>query len=105
MPGQHLRGTEVTPEATIYVERVGADIAIVRRHGTSARRLAFHGSDGRVRYFLVQTGQQWSSAAGALKMQRSPTHIAAVKSVSYNAYALLHRGETMELNTMSAGNS
>lgn len=64
MPGQHLRGVEVTPEATVFVERVGADIAIVRRHGTSARRLAFHGSDGRTRYFLVQTGQQWSSAAG-----------------------------------------
>lgn len=65
MPGQHLRNVEVTPEATVFVERVGADIAIVRRHGTSARRLAFHGSDGHTRYFLVQTGQQWSSAAGA----------------------------------------
>jgi transformation/transcription domain-associated protein len=33
--------------------RFGADVAIVRRHGTSHRRLAFLGSDGKTRFFLV----------------------------------------------------
>ena len=33
--------------------RFGADVAVVRRHGTSHRRLAFVGSDGKTRFFLV----------------------------------------------------
>ena len=33
--------------------RLGADVVIVRRHGTSHRRLAFLGSDGKTRFFLV----------------------------------------------------
>ena len=63
MPGQHIRGGEIAAEATVHLERVGCDVAVVRRHGASARRLALYGSDGRVYHFLVQTGQQWSTAA------------------------------------------
>ena len=37
MPGQHLRGTEVTAEALVHLDRVGCDVAVVRRHGASAR--------------------------------------------------------------------
>ena len=35
------------------LQRLGADVVIVRRHGTSHRRLAFLGSDGKTRFFLV----------------------------------------------------
>lgn len=63
MPGQHARGGELSADSTVHLERVGCDVAVVRRHGASARRLALYGSDGRTRHFLVQTGQQWSTAA------------------------------------------
>ena len=36
----------------------------VRRHGTSFRRLALLGSDGKQRHFIVQTGQHYSAAVG-----------------------------------------
>lgn len=37
------------------LDRVGADIPIVRRHGSSFRRLTLIGSDGSQRHFIVQT--------------------------------------------------
>ena len=37
MPGQHLKGIEVTPDALVHLDRVGCDVAVVRRHGASAR--------------------------------------------------------------------
>lgn len=65
MPGQYLAGGEVAPDAVVYLERIGANVAIVRRHASSVRRVEFIGSDGRSRFFLVQSGQQWSNAHGA----------------------------------------
>lgn len=40
--------------------------AQVRRHGTSFRRLALLGSDGKQRFFIVQTGQHYNMAVGEL---------------------------------------
>lgn len=37
------------------LDRVGPDIPIVRRHGSSFRRLTLIGSDGSQRHFIVQT--------------------------------------------------
>lgn len=65
MPGQYLAGGEVAQDAVVYLERIGANVAIVRRHATSVRRVELIGSDGKSRFFLVQSGQQWSNAHGA----------------------------------------
>jgi hypothetical protein len=78
MPGQHLAGAEIAPEALVYLERVGANVGIVRRHATSYRRLAFHGSDGKVVHFLVQTGQHWSNTSGA---RRAPPDCSMMVSI------------------------
>jgi hypothetical protein len=64
MPGQYLGTAEVAPDAVVYLERFGANVGIVRRHATSYRRLAMNGSNGKTLYFLVQTGQHWSTTAG-----------------------------------------
>eukprot|EP00958_Prasinococcus_capsulatus_P028071 scaffold6247_cov416-Prasinococcus_capsulatus_cf.AAC.17 len=55
IPGQYLNDAEVSPEHTIKLERIGSDVGIVRRHGTSHRTLSFIGNNGRVTQFLVQT--------------------------------------------------
>ena len=65
MPGQYLSGEEITPETSVLLERIHSNVAIVRRHGTSYRRLGFQGSDGHIRYFIVQTGQHFSNNPGA----------------------------------------
>lgn len=65
MPGQYQCGEEPSPDGVVYMERISGDVTIVRRHGTSFRRLAFFGSDGHMRHFLVQTGQHYSSGAAA----------------------------------------
>lgn len=46
---------EVAPDHTVKLDRVGADIPTVRRHGTTSRRLTLIGSDGSQRHFNVQT--------------------------------------------------
>lgn len=46
---------EVAPDHTVKLDRVGPDIPIVRRHGSSFRRLTLIGSDGSQRHFIVQT--------------------------------------------------
>uniref|UniRef100_A0A7N0UBU8 Non-specific serine/threonine protein kinase n=1 Tax=Kalanchoe fedtschenkoi TaxID=63787 RepID=A0A7N0UBU8_KALFE len=55
VPGQYFTDQEVAPEHTVKLDRVGADIPIVRRHGSSFRRLTLIGSDGSQRHFIVQT--------------------------------------------------
>ncbi|KAG8079526.1 hypothetical protein GUJ93_ZPchr0007g3092 [Zizania palustris] len=55
LPGQYFTDQEVAPDHTVKLERVGADIPIVRRHGSSFRRLTLIGSDGSQRHFIVQT--------------------------------------------------
>ncbi|GJS29218.1 transformation/transcription domain-associated protein-like protein isoform X2 [Tanacetum coccineum] len=55
VPGQYFTDQEVAPDHTIKLDRVGADIPIVRRHGSSYRRLTLIGSDGSQRHFIVQT--------------------------------------------------
>lgn len=55
VPGQYFTDQEVAPDHTVKLDRVGAEIPIVRRHGSSFRRLTFMGSDGSQRHFIVQT--------------------------------------------------
>ncbi|CAN0918697.1 Transcription-associated protein 1 [Linum grandiflorum] len=55
VPGQYFSDQEVAPDHTIKLDRVGADIPIVRRHGSSFRRLTLIGSDGSQKHFIVQT--------------------------------------------------
>lgn len=59
MPGQWYTGEELQPDAIVRIERIGADVQVVRRHCSSYRRLKFYGSDGRMRQFLIQTGQHF----------------------------------------------
>ncbi|KAL2497632.1 Phosphatidylinositol 3- and 4-kinase family protein with FAT domain [Abeliophyllum distichum] len=55
VPGQYFIDQEVAPDHTVKLDRVGADVPIVRRHGSSFRRLTLIGSDGSQRHFIVQT--------------------------------------------------
>ncbi|KAG0500358.1 hypothetical protein HPP92_000430 [Vanilla planifolia] len=55
VPGQYFTDQEVAPDHTVKLDRIGADIPIVRRHGSSFRRLTLIGSDGSQRHFIVQT--------------------------------------------------
>ncbi|XP_040962395.1 transformation/transcription domain-associated protein [Gossypium hirsutum] len=55
IPGQYFSDQEIAPDHTVKLDRVGADIQIVRRHGSSFRRLTLIGSDGSQRHFIVQT--------------------------------------------------
>ncbi|KAI4327728.1 hypothetical protein L6164_020154 [Bauhinia variegata] len=55
VPGQYFIDQEVAPDHTVKLDRVAADIPIVRRHGSSFRRLTLIGSDGSQRHFIVQT--------------------------------------------------
>ncbi|KAF7809661.1 transformation/transcription domain-associated protein-like [Senna tora] len=55
VPGQYFTDQEIAPDHTVKLDRVAADIPIVRRHGSSFRRLTLIGSDGSQRNFIVQT--------------------------------------------------
>uniref|UniRef100_A0A6N2N3S4 Non-specific serine/threonine protein kinase n=1 Tax=Salix viminalis TaxID=40686 RepID=A0A6N2N3S4_SALVM len=55
VPGQYFCDQEIAPDHTVKLDRVGADIPIVRRHGSSFKRLTLIGSDGSQRHFIVQT--------------------------------------------------
>ncbi|GKB07653.1 transcription-associated protein 1-like protein [Tanacetum coccineum] len=55
VPGQYFTDEEVAPDHTIKLDRVGADITIVRRHGSSYRRFTLIGSDGSQCHSIVQT--------------------------------------------------
>ena len=55
LPGQYLPGRDVPAGSAVRLERVGSRVTVVRRHGSSHRRLTLLGSDGRQRLFLVQT--------------------------------------------------
>ncbi|XP_068325472.1 uncharacterized protein [Pyrus communis] len=55
VPGQYFSDQEIAPDHAVKLDRVGADIPIVRRHGSSFRRLTLIGSDGSQRHFIVQT--------------------------------------------------
>ncbi|KAK3127876.1 hypothetical protein QOZ80_7AG0579590 [Eleusine coracana subsp. coracana] len=55
LPGQYFTDQEIAPDHTVKLDRVGPDIPIVRRHGSSFRRLTLIGSDGSQRHFIVQT--------------------------------------------------
>lgn len=55
VPGQYFADQEIAPDHTVKLDRIGADLPIVRRHGSSFRRLTIVGSDGSQRHFLVQT--------------------------------------------------
>eukprot|EP00252_Welwitschia_mirabilis_P021819 TRINITY_DN5712_c0_g1_i1.p1 TRINITY_DN5712_c0_g1~~TRINITY_DN5712_c0_g1_i1.p1 ORF type:complete len:3567 (+),score=681.06 TRINITY_DN5712_c0_g1_i1:1467-10703(+) len=55
VPGQYFADQEIAPDHTVKLDRIGADVPIVRRHGSSFRRLTLVGSDGSQKHFLVQT--------------------------------------------------
>jgi hypothetical protein len=59
MPGIYASLENPTPESVVYLERIGSAVAIVRRHSSSVRRLAFIGSDGHTRHFSVYTNQHY----------------------------------------------
>lgn len=63
MPGQYLEGHEVVSGALVYLEYISSNVVVVRRHSSSFRRLAFHCSNGHVRYMLVQSGQNFNQGA------------------------------------------
>ncbi len=58
MPGQYQPGRDVPVEHLVHLERIGHTVAVIRRNATAYRQLTLHGSDGRPRYFIVQTNGQ-----------------------------------------------
>eukprot|EP00955_Chlamydomonas_euryale_P002074 22882-Chlamydomonas_euryale.AAC.3 len=60
MPGQYLSGTEIGADGVVLLEAISCNVAIVRRHSSSYRRLVLWGSNGHPRHMLVQTGQNWA---------------------------------------------
>ena len=55
MPGQYMDDGEVQPDRLVKLVRVGPEVAIVRRHGSSNRRVCLIGSDGADKHYQVQT--------------------------------------------------
>ena len=51
---------QVSADSVVLLESFGSNVAIVRRHSASYRRLVLYGSDGHARHMLVQTGQNWA---------------------------------------------
>lgn len=49
---------------TVYIDRISADVEVVRRACASTRRVKFHGSDGKPRYFMI-CGQQSGGVVAA----------------------------------------
>lgn len=43
----------------VMLESIGSAVSIVRRQGNGHRRLALHGTDGRVRYVILQQNVNW----------------------------------------------
>ena len=60
LPGQYQQ-MEYNPDSVVYVERLASDVATLRRHCISLRRIEFVCSDGRSRCFSVHTGQPLGS--------------------------------------------
>jgi transformation/transcription domain-associated protein len=56
VPGQYSGDVELnSTDRLVKLERIGADVHVVRRHGSSYRCLTFLGTDGSEWRFLVQT--------------------------------------------------
>eukprot|EP00963_Diacronema_lutheri_P006687 scaffold587_cov339-Pavlova_lutheri.AAC.11 len=55
MPGQYLGDCEIASESMVKLECVDPSVHVVRRHGSSNRRVCLVGSDGSLKHFLVQT--------------------------------------------------
>lgn len=49
------------PDA-VYIEKIGADVEVVRRGGASSRRISVIGNDGQTRKFVVQLASQHMTA-------------------------------------------
>lgn len=63
------------PELVVRIEHIENDVEIVRRNGNSFRRLAFVGTDGRTRHFLLQANNQTViSQTSELRMYNLMTH-------------------------------
>jgi phosphatidylinositol kinase/protein kinase (PI-3 family) len=54
LPGQYLQPHDPVPDQHIKLERLGMDVAIVRRGLISQRRIEFLGSDGRDYHFVIE---------------------------------------------------
>ena len=55
MPGQYASCQDPIPDQHVKLERLGMDVAIVRRGLLSQRRITFLGSDGREYHFVVDS--------------------------------------------------
>ncbi|KAH9312040.1 hypothetical protein KI387_027075, partial [Taxus chinensis] len=53
VPGQYFSDQDIAPNHTVKLDMIGADVPVIRRHGSSFRRLTIVGSDGSQRHFLV----------------------------------------------------
>jgi hypothetical protein len=56
LPGQYQQ-MEYNPESVIYIERLAADVLLLRRQCVSIRRIELVCSDGNSRFFALHTGQ------------------------------------------------
>ena len=56
LPGQ-FQQLEFSPEACVFVVRLGTRVSLVRRHGVSMRRIELICSDGVTRFFSVTSTQ------------------------------------------------
>ena len=66
IPGQYLDvDSSGSAERSTKLDRIGSNVAIIRRHGSSYRRLKLFAADGNSHFFLVQTPGtgHWSTTA------------------------------------------
>lgn len=69
MPGQYLADCEISAESMVKLECVDPTVHVVRRHGSSNRRIALVGSDGSMKHFLVQTSLSIAARSDERMMQ------------------------------------
>lgn len=57
MPCQHSTNLDHAGDGVVFLEKIGSQVAIVRRQGSALRRLMFYGSNGHVTHYILQSGK------------------------------------------------
>lgn len=61
LPGQ-FQQLDFSPDETVFVERIGSHVRLLRRHGVTLRRLELICSDGVSRFFSINSAQGVNSS-------------------------------------------
>jgi hypothetical protein len=63
IPGQFQKGHDPSVKGTVFIERFGSDISVVRRQGATSKRVIMWGTDGVKYQFLLQNFPQRDAVA------------------------------------------